>query len=135
GVRSRGAEGPPLRPPPPSRTWTLALEPLRAADGAVLPRPPVAATRPLRLDGRGDDRVAERGDEAVDVVLRRLPVRDGDADRRAAVPRRAAEPDLTRPLNGQQRLLRSLVRVESEEHLVQHDVVQHLEAGQLPQAV
>src|SRR5205085_10045683 len=72
----------------------------------------------------------ERADRARHVVVARLPVRNGDADRATAVPRRPAEPRLAALLDAAQHLVRSLVRLEPEQHLVQYHLVQELEARQ-----
>ena len=83
-----------------------------------------------RLDG--DQRGFERGDGAVDVGLRRAPARDGDADRRRALPT-SSRPSTPRrsPARSSRTRVRRLVVLEAEEHLVDDDVVQQLAAGKL----
>src|SRR3954471_11416798 len=66
---------------------------------------------------------------AVDVRLRRAPVRDRDAHRRAALPARAAGPARALGLHGSGHRIRGAVVVaEAEEDLVEHDVVEDLDA-------
>ena len=64
------------------------------ADPAVCARSPTAPQRPPRTELFQPPRGRERGDRALDVRLGRPPVRDRDADRRPAIPGRAAHPRL-----------------------------------------
>ena len=68
--------------------------------------------------------VAERLNREVVSSSPGLPVGDRDADRLAAVPRRAAEPDPAARLYAREHLVLRSSRLEAEQHLVEHDVVQ-----------
>src|SRR4051794_25267750 len=96
-------------------------------------RPYTAATAASPLLDRETARVGEGGKRPLDVLFARLPVRDGDADRTPAVPRRPADPCLAARLDRRDHRVGRLVVLEADEHLVQHDVVQELAAGKLGQ--
>ena len=75
-------------------------------------------------------RPRERRDSAVDVRLGRPPARRPRADRSASVPHRRAHPRLALACTAASDGPRLLVVREAKEHLVEHDVVQHLAARQ-----
>ena len=84
-------------------------------------------SQPLQSLG---ERPRERSDGPHDVVLGRPPPRDGEPDRRPPVPRRATHPCLATGLHGRESGARRRVVREAEEHLVEHDLVQHLGTGE-----
>ena len=72
--------------------------------------------------------VGEARDGEVDLLVAGLPVRDGDADRLATVPGGTAQPDAAALLYAREHLVGALVGLETEEHLVEHDLVQQFDA-------
>src|SRR5207247_11450433 len=91
-----------------------------------------AALRVARLPTRGPDddlprrRVdgrLEGGERTLDVLVARLPVRDGDANRAPPFPGGAAQPGLAALLDAAKDVVRVLVRLAAEQDLVQHELV------------
>src|SRR5262245_52630041 len=77
---------------------------------------------------RGDACAGDRVDGAVDIRLRRRPVGDRDAQEALAPPRRAAEPAGPVRLHVPLDVVCELRVPDADEHLVQHDVVDDLDA-------
>ena len=73
----------------------------------------------------------ERLEREIDLLVPGLPVRNGNANGAAAVPRRPAHPDFTRFLHRVQHAVRPFIGFEAEENLVEDDIVQHLDALEL----
>src|SRR5262249_42606470 len=92
-------------------------------DLAVARGAPRTTARGLALPRRELARID--GERPLDIRCARLPVRDRDADRGPAVPRRPAHPRRAVLLNGAEHPGSLLVVGEPEQDLVQLDVVQH----------
>ena len=117
-------------------TYTEKIE-LNHADGRRAVQSPaagagqVAASVARRCSGESVGAL-DRFRRAIDVRFGRPPVRDRDAHRRLGGPHRPAAPADTRCLNAGDDLGRDVLPCrgpEPDEHLVEHDVVEHFDAG------
>ena len=71
----------------------------------------------------------DRFDASVDVILSRHPARDADAHGGAAAPHGATAPARALVLNACNDAVRRFIIAERDHYLVQHDVVEDLNAG------